>query len=98
MFGRKGKNILKAGTQAQADRILKEQDELISRVCDGVTDSDEGVFNASAQNKVVAAVIDGYATYRLNKQESSVKALNTVEDSVTRTVTQKLKEIATDFD
>ena len=87
MVGRKGKNTLKAGTQAQADRILQEQEELISRVCDGVTDSDEGILHASARNKVVAKVIDGYTTSRLTKQESSVKAMNSMEESVTRTVT-----------
>ena len=40
MVGRKGKNILRAGTQAQADKILEEQEHLISRVCDEVTDGD----------------------------------------------------------
>ena len=98
MVGRKGKNTIKAGTQAQADRILQEQEELINKVCDGVTDIDEGILHASARNKAVARVIDEYTTSKLAKQDISVKALNSMEESVTRTVTQKLKDIATDFD
>ena len=74
--------------QAQADKILKEQEDLISSVCGEVTDSDDDISNTNAQNKVVAGVIDAYTKSKLDKQKSSVKALTTVtEDSVTRNVT-----------
>ena len=99
MVGRKGKNILRAGTQAQADKILKEQEDLISRVCDEVTDGDDDITNTNAQNKAITGVIEAYTRVKLDKQKNLVKALTTVsEDSVTRNVTQKLKDIATDFD
>ena len=86
--------------QAQTDRILEEQENLISRVCDEGTDSEDGdIVNISARNKAVAGVIEAYARAKLDKQKNSVMTLiSMTEDSVTRGNTSKLQAIAADYD
>ena len=60
MGRRKVENTIRAGTKAQAEEILVEQENLISKVGGEFTES-EDVINNSARNNIVAEVIDACA-------------------------------------
>ena len=98
MGRKKEENIIRAGTKAQADKILEQQEKFIGRVCGEVTEREDDI-NTSARNKAVAGVIEAYTRSKLDKQKDTVMTLMSMaEDSVTRGNTSKLQQIAEDYD
>ena len=78
----KEENTIRAGTKAQADEILVEQENLISKVGGEVTES-EDVINNSARNSTVAGVIEGYSRSKVDKLKANVATLTSMtEDSI----------------
>ena len=59
MGKRKAENIIRAGTKAQAEEVLAEQENLIKKVGGEITEN-EDIINNSARCTMVAEVIDSY--------------------------------------
>ena len=98
MGRRKVENIIRAGTKAQAEEILVEQENLISKVGGEVTES-EDVINNSARNNTVAGVIEAYAHSKLDKLKAAVMTLMSMtEGSIIGGNISKLQQIAADCD
>ena len=98
MGRKKEENTIRAGTKAQADEILEEQENLISKVGGEVTES-EDVINNSARNSTVAGVIEGYSRSKVDKLKANVTTLTSMtEDSIIGANISKLQQIAADYD
>ena len=98
MGRKKEENTIRAGTKAQADEILEEQENLISKVCGEVAES-EDVINNSARNNTVAGVIKAYSRSKLDKLKAAVMTLMSMtEDSIIGGNISKLQQIAADYD
>ena len=95
MGGKKEENTIRAGTKAQADEILEEQENLISKVGGEVTES-EDVINNSARNSTVAGVIEAYSRPKLDKLKAAVTTLMSMtEDLIIGGNISKLQQIMT---
>ena len=98
MGRRKEENTIRAGTKAQAEEILVEQENLISKVGGEVTES-EDVINNSARNNIVAGFIDAYSRAKVDKLRTNVAALTAMaEDTIIGANITKLQQIAADYD
>ena len=98
MGRRKEENTIRAGTKAQAEEILVEQENLISKVGGEVTES-EDVINNSARNNIVVGVIDAYTRAKVDKLRTNVAALTAMaEDTIIGANITKLQQIAADYD
>ena len=98
MGRKKIENTIRAGTKAQADEILTEQENLIKKVGGEVTES-EDVINNSARNNMVAEVIDAYAYTKMDRLRTNVAALMAMtEDTIIGANNTKLQQRAADYD
>ena len=98
MGRKKEENIIRAGTKAQAEEILVEQENLISKVGGEVTES-EDVINNSARNNIVAGVIEAYSRAKVDKLRANVATLTAMaEDTIIGANITKLQQIAADYD
>ena len=73
MGRRKVENTIRAGTKAQAEEILAEQENLIKKVGGEATES-EDVINNSARSNMVAEVIDTYARRKMDRLKTNAQS------------------------
>ena len=98
MGKRKVENTIRAGTKAQAEEILAEQENLIKKVGGEVTEN-EDIINNSARSNMVAEVIDSYARTKMDRLRTNVAALMAMrEDTIIGANNTKLQQIAADYD
>ena len=98
MGRKKAENTIRAGTKAQVDEILAEQESLIKKV-GGETTESEDVIKNRARSNIVGEVIDVYAHRKMEKMKTNVAELMAMtEDTVVGANINKIKQIAADYD
>ena len=98
MGRRKVENTIRAGTKAQAEEILAEQENLIKKVGGEATER-EDVINNSARSNMVGEVIDVYARRKMDRLKTNVAELMAMtEDTIIGANINKLQQIAADYD
>ena len=96
MGRKKVENIIRAGTKAQAEEILAEQENLIKKVGGEITEN-EDVINNSARSNMVAEVIDSYARTKMERLRTNVASLMAMtEETIIGANNTKLQQIAAD--
>ena len=95
MGRKKAENTIRAGTKAQVDEILAEQENLIKKV-GGETESEDTIKNRDRSN-MVGEVIDAYAHRKMEKMRTNAAELMAMTEDTVINI-NKIKQIAADYD